>query len=719
MATSSVLSTLDWIIIAVVLLSTLMISLFIKDKNGKGGVEEFFTANRNAKWWFLGTSIVATTFASDTPLVITGWIAEFGIAGNWFWWGGAIGVVAITVFFARVWRSTGVVTDAEIAELRYGGKPAAVLRTSKAFVFSIIVNCVILGWVFAGMGKIAEPFMDWQYLLGNDFYQSVTNHYPSALLFKDINTSLTIFTLVLLTLIYSTLGGLKAILVTDFVWFILAISMAVVVSVYAVSSVGGLDAMWTNLTELYPSGGMASDLDGKVFLSHDQITSFIPSFTDGASGSLGIPFSAFILTLTFMWWTNGNVDGAGFFAQRLYSAKNNYEAEKGALWYGIAHFILRSWPWVIAGVAALVIYPRADINDTAAKFNACLQDQSNCTAEITACMENRYTCTIKGYSLLYKTEVTINKSDISTTSAQTTANHSEIQESTEKVLRFREDRERGYPALIKDVLPSGLMGLALVALMGAFMSTVSTHINWGASYIANDFYLRLFNPKASDRQLKIVSRLSTIGITALAIIVASFIENVGTMWLLNLGMMAGLGLPHLMRWFWWRANAWTELSGMLTGMSLALINYLISYNGLLPNDQISIFPSFMASHSIHVICWISLFSALVAIIATFLTPPVDEQSLQKFVDKVKPIGFWKHLNKDYSAERSFGESMLYFALGTVGIYAGMFGIGYLLKLNYLTAGVLLCLSIITLFIMIRGMTRSERKSNRLKRSLLN
>ncbi len=685
----TVLSNLDWAIVGLVLAMTFAVSLLIKDKEGSGGVEEFFTANRNAKWWLIGTSIAATTFASDTPLLITGWIAKYGIAGNWFWWGGAVGIVAITVFFARVWRSTGVVTDAEIAELRYGGKPAMVLRSSKAFVFSVVVNCIILGWVLAGMSKIAEPFMDWQYLLGANIYHAIDAAYPASLIFNDLNTSLTIFTLVTITLLYSALGGLRAILITDVVWFVLAMSMAIVLSYFAVSSIGGLEGMWAALEETYPKNMTATDLDGVAFLNHEQISSFIPSFSDDLAGGLGIPFSAFILTLTFMWWTNGNVDGAGFFAQRLYSAKDSGEAEKGAMWYGLAHFVFRSWPWVIAGVAALVIYPRAAVNDVAAEFNACLKDSTVCTVAMTNCMQDRYNCDVKEYGLLYKTEI--------------------IKDGAEPVIEFREDRERSYPAMIKDVLPKGLLGLALVALMGAFMSTVSTHINWGASYIANDFYLRFLNPSASNKNLILVSRLATLGITLVAIVVATFINSIGEMWNLYLGMMAGLGLPHLMRWFWWRANAWTEIAGMVTGLLLALSNYLLSFNNMLPEGQISIFPTSIASHPIHVICWISICSALASIVATYLTPAVDDDTLREFVKKVKPIGFWKDLNQGYSAPRSFAESMLYFILGSIGIYAGMFGIGYLLRLEYLTGIGFIILFISTMGFVIRGMNKISVK----------
>jgi len=690
----TVLSNSDWLIILVVLLATLLVSILIKSQQGKGGVEEFFTANRNAKWWFLGTSIVATTFASDTPLVITGWVAQYGIAGNWFWWGGAVGVVAVTVFFARVWRSSGVVTDAEVAELRYGGKPAIVLRTSKAFVFSVVVNCIVLGWVFAGMAKISEPFMDWQYLLGSSVYQTVTDYYPSVFIFTDLNTSLTIMALVIMTLTYSAVGGLMAILITDLVWFVLAMSMAIILSYFAVDSVGGLAQMWQSLADIYPTGQTSTDLDGNVFLSHQQVADFIPSFADGVGSSIGIPFSAFILTLSFMWWSNGNVDGAGYIAQRLYSAENNREAEKGALWFSVANFVLRSWPWILAGIAALVIYPRADVNLTATQFTNCLHNKSSCTQQVSDCIQNRYSCPIKEYALLQKT------------TGNWQAPNGEL---IENVDVYREDRERGYPALIKDTLPSGLMGLALVALMGAFMSTVSTHINWGASYITNDFYLRFINKTASDKKLTLVSRLSTVGITVMAIVVASFIENVGSMWELYFGMMAGLGLPHLMRWFWWRANAWTELSGMLAGFIIALSNYVFVQNGWINDEKMSIFPQSMANHSIHVICWISLISAVISLAVTLLTPAVDDESLKRFAQKVRPMGFWRDYNKESMPERGFVESLLYFLLGCIAIYTGMFGIGYLLRLEYFIGWSLLGVFALSLTIMVRGMNRLERK----------
>ncbi len=695
----TVLAPLDWLVIAALLGFSLLVGFLVKDQASEGGVEGFFTAGRKMKWWLLGTSIVATTFASDTPLAITGWIAQYGIAGNWFWWGGVLGSVAMTVFFARKWRTSGVVTDVELTELRYGGPAAATLRSVKAFINATLVNCIILGWVFAGMSKISESFMDWQWLLGDGVYGALASAYPDALLFGTLDNTLTIAVLLAVTLAYSALGGIRAVIITDLVQFVLAMGMSIVLTVLAVSHLGGLDAMWQGLATLYPADGSATDLAGNAYLTHERVAAFAPDFGEGVVGSLGIPFSAFVLTLGFMWWSSGTVDGSGFMAQRLYTAQDGGEAEKGALWYSFANFMLRSWPWAIAGVAALVIFPRADVDLAARQFTDCLHDEQACSVQMQQCLENRYRCEISEYALLYRTEGRLELDG--------TAPGNSPQGDSAMVEVFREDRERGYPALIRELLPAGLMGLMLASLMAAFMSTVSTHINWGASYLANDFYARFINRSASEVQLTRVSRLATLVIALMAVIVASTIDNIGSMWELYGGMMAGLGLPHLMRWLWWRANAWTEIAGMLTGFSLALINYVAGQQDLLPAGQMSIFPAWMASHAIHVICWISLFAALASIIVTLLTAPVEEARLRAFVAKIRPMGFWNGYSEGYEPERGLGLSAWYFALGGVSIYAGMFGVGYLLRLQTLQGVGLLVLCVVCLVAMVRGMGRLD------------
>lgn len=654
------------------------VGLMVKDRASEGGLEGFFVAGRNMRWWFLGTSIVATTFASDTPLAITGWIAQYGIAGNWFWWSEVIAAVAMTVFFARKWRNSGVVTDVEIAELRYGGPQAAVLRTVKASVFATFVNCVILGWVFAGMAKISEPFMNWSAFLGPDLYAAIAAVYPEALLFQTLDNSITIVILVAVTLFYSTMGGLRAVMITDLVQFTLAMSMSVLVAYLAVQHIGGLEVMWSELGALYP------DSPDSPYLSAERVGSFAPAFGEGVSGSLGIPFTAFVMTLGVMWWTSGKVDGSGYIAQRLYSAEDGGQAEKGALWYAFANFMIRSWPWAIAGIAALVIYPRADVNQLAATFTACANDAAQCSAQMNACLESRYACDIPGYALLY---------------TETDASGATL---------FLEDRERGYPALIRDVMPVGLLGLALASLMAAFMSTVSTHINWGASYIANDFYKRFVDPQASDARMTWVSRLATVAITLLSAWVATFVDNIGSMWELYGGMMAGLGLPHLMRWFWWRANAWTEIVGMVIGLGLATANFFIGATGGYGDAQMSLFPAWMASHPVHVIGWISLLAGIGSVIATLATRPVDESILRDFVQRVRPMGFWKGHNDGYSSERGLAASLLYWCTGTVSIYAGMFGIGYLLRLETALGLGLLALCAVSLAVTVHGINAIDR-----------
>ena len=693
---NTVLTGLDWAIIGSLLLFSLAVGFVVKDEASEGGIEGFFVAGRKMRWYFLGTSIVATTFASDTPLAITGWVAQYGIAGNWFWWGSAISSVAMTVFFARKWRNSGVITDAEIAELRYGGPAAAGLRAAKAFINCAFVNFIILGWVFAGMAKISEPFMDWQALLGSATYRVIEAIYPTFLIFHSLDNTITIWLLVMVTLAYSALGGLRAVIITDLVQFTLAMGMSIVLSWFAVQHIGGLDVMWAQLAELYPKGGEAVSTTGEVFLNHEQVASFVPSFELDGMGSLGIPFSAFVLTLGFLWWTNGNVDGSGYIAQRLNTARDGGEAEKGALWYSVANFMFRSWPWIIAGVAALVLYPRADVNNLAEEFTECLHTPAACTVEMKQCLDNRYACPIKGYSLLYLTEVDSDSGD-------------GLLEGSGRVQVYREDRERGYPALLRDVLPAGLIGLALASLMAAFMSTVSTHINWGASYVTNDLYYRFVNPKASDKSLTFVSRVATGVIALLSIYVSTFIDNIGAMWELWAGLMAGLGLPHLLRWLWWRANAWTEITGMLVGFSLALVNFLVGRMAGFAEGQMSIFPGALASHAIHVICWISLISGSAALIVTRLTKPVDDEQLRKFAEKVNPMGFWNGHNKGSVSERSLATSVFYWLLGTVAIYAAMFGVGFMLRLEYLLGIGLLVFGIVLLVFMVRGMGQVDRQ----------
>lgn len=777
------LSWIDLSVIGAFLVFSFAVGVFVKDKASEGGVEGFFTAGRDMKWWALGTSIVATTFASDTPLAITGWISKYGIAGNWFWWGGVLGTVCMTVFFARKWRTSGVVTDVEISELRYGGKPAAVLRTVKAAISSTLVNCIILGWVLAGMAKISEPFMDWKTWLGAGFY-SFFQGLPEFLQFNSVDNTITLYILIIVTVVYSTIGGLRAVIITDLVQFVMAMGMSIFLAWAAVNHIGGLEKTWSGLAQIYPAGQETASQSGEVYLTHEQVAAFIPDFDieqneagefgkydengiwKKVAGAMGFPMIAFILTMGMLWWTNGNVDGSGYIAQRLYTAEDGGHAEKGALWYGVANFMLRSWPWAITGVAALVIYPRAEVDQIARDFTMCINDKKLCTEEMTICLEDRYQCQIEEYGVMFQGTGTLAEFGANPLNPEQRADKDAFIASIDKEIAaakaivvepvaevepdapapaegsevvpqvdpaaekqakiaaleakkagvaglfkevpvFKEDRERSYPALIKKVLPIGLIGLAIAALMAAFMSTVSTHINWGASYIANDFYYRFVNPDASEKQLTFVSRLSTAGIALVAIYTGKFITNIGAAWEFYGAMMAGLGIPHLLRWLWWRANAWTELTGMIVGVVLAIINFFYKQDG-----AVSVLPEALASHPIVWICWVSLISGVIAIIVTMFTAEVPEPLIQKFVAKVRPMGFWKGLNKGYDSERSLNISLLFFVTGSAGIYAGMFGLGYLLRLEYVTGIILMVLFVGLLWFTVKGMDKvdQERKA---------
>jgi SSS family solute:Na+ symporter len=434
------------------------------------------------------------------------------------------------------------------------------------------------------------------------------------------------------------------------------------------------------------------------------------------------------LTLGVLWWMTGAVDGSGFTAQRFFAAKTPADAEKGALWYTWSNFILRTWPWVIAAIAALVLYPRPEMDKVARAATECLNNKAVCmqVSELhfpgkaihasglpvyQFCVENPRECPIKGFALMEKRQGHL-ALDGMLNLEKDPAKREEIKKNTETVTVLKEDREISYPLMIRDIMPLGLMGLAFATLIGAFMSTVSTHINWGASYITNDFYKRLLAPSASDKQLKLVGRLSTIALTFVALIVASMIENIGVMWVLWMGMMAGLGVPHLLRWLWWRANAWTELSGLIAGFALTMIQMFWPHEGgggtsfflnILPTDW-----HWLANEDPKHITIIGLMAAAISIVTTLLTKPVAESDLREFAKTVHPMGFWKEYGSTSKSERRLGETVIYWILGTISIYTGMFGIGFVLRNDWTEGLISIAVSALTLIAMLKGMSRIDK-----------
>lgn len=605
-------STLDWSLIALYLFGTFIVGAWMA-RSASSGLESYFVANRNLPWWWLGTSMVATTFAADTPLAVTGIVARDGIAGNWFMWCSVLTYISITVFFAGRWRAALVLTDVELTELRYGGRSASLLRGFKACYFSLLVNGIVLGWVFRAMSKISRPFISWEQILGPEIYHALARQWPALLLFDDFNNTLTVLVIFAVVVVYSSLGGIRGVILTDLFQFALAMICAILFACYAVAHVGGLDQMINSLHSLYPDRA-------------DDLLRFWPS---GSSPLL--PLNIFLVYVGLLWWAQYFSDGSGYLAQRINTARSPADAEKGSLWFTLACFVLRSWPWIIVALAALVVFPLEDPT----RF-------SPLGAELAG------------------------------------------------------DREMGYPMMMKLVLPSGMLGLTFVSLLAAFMSTVDTHLNWAASYLINDIYKRFVKPGASQRHLVRASRISVVFIAALSVLIAGQIDSIEQAWKFFVAIGAGVGLPQMLRWVWWRANAWTEITGMASAFIGAVALYL-----LLPHVRAE-----------YLLAAVVLASTGISLAATFLTPPVAQSVLQQFADRVQPIGLWNTTHAAAGRSSQLACRCVMWLQGVAGTLGALFGLGYLLLGRPAVGAALLGAACCCLWLMLRRMNSSAHAAYR-------
>lgn len=606
---------LDWVIFIVYLLLVFIVGVVVSRKSSEG-VDSYFVADRSLPWWWLGISIIATTFAADTPLAITGLTANGGIVGNWFWWGWAATYITISIFFAKRWRASNVLTDVEFIELRYSGKEAAFLRGFKAFFYGVVINVFILGWVVTAAVKIAGPFIQWKSILGASTFASLASVYPDFLLFKgDLNATLTILALLLIVMIYSSLGGIRGVILTDLFQFAIAIIVSIIFAWYAISATGGLENLHLNLVDIYGQEGAR------------HMTEIIPSFDNPL-----IPFEVFLIFVFVQWWVKYDSDGSGYIAQRINTAKDAKDAQKGSLLFAIAFIAVRTWPWIMVALVSLVLFP---LDDPTALYGP--------EGEIVGA-----------------------------------------------------DREAAYPVLMKLLLPVGLMGLAFTSLMAAFMSTVDTHLNWGASYLTNDIYRRFIKPDADQKQLVRFSRINVIIITILAVIVSSQMDSIAGAWKFFINAASGLGVAQLLRWFWWRANAWTEISSMLAALIATILSpYLFAS---LADD-----PNF----GTYALLGITAFALIVSITVTLLTPPASEEQLKEFIERCKPVGFWKGAGTTKVAISSFSQSILMWVLGLTVSFCGLFSIGYFLMLKPVWGTVNILLSITAFYFLNRMMKKED------------
>ncbi len=548
-----ILTTLDWALIVGYFVVSLLIGLYYSRRGGKD-VGEYFLSGRSLPWWLAGTSMVATTFAADTPLAVAGLVARNGVAGNWIWWNGALGGMLTVFFFARLWRRAGILTDVEFAELRYTGRPAALLRGFRALYLGIPINCVIMGWVNLAMAKILAITMGYDRL--------------TAVL---LSLAITGF--------YSALSGLWGVVVTDFFQFVFAMSGTIALAVIAL-----------RLPQIGGVAGLQEKLPPETF-------EFLPRLggtVTEAGPSLALPAAAFFAYVGVQWWASWypgqEPGGGGYVAQRMMSAKDERHSFYATLWFTIAHYCIRPWPWILVGLASLVLYP--DLVD----------------------------------------------------------------------------KESGYVMVMRDFLPAGWRGLLLGAFFAAYMSTISTQLNWGTSYVVNDFYRRFVRRDGTERHYVRVSRATTILLMILGAIVTFYLESIRQAWEFVLESGAGIGLVLILRWYWWRVNAWSEISAMVAAAGVFA--------------AVRLFTDLQFPYSLLVVV---AGTTITWLIVTMATAPEPEAHLVAFYQRVRPDGpGWAHIAAKAGSTRpaQLGGLMIDWMTGGILVYAVLFGVGALILGRY-------------------------------------
>src|SRR5689334_10219135 len=553
------LSLLDWSVIAAYFLFNLGIGLYYA-RRASGSTSEFFLSGRNVPWWLAGTSMVATTFAADTPLAFRSFVAANGIAGNWLWWNMVMSGMLTVFLYARLWRRAGVMTDIEFAELRYSGKPAAFLRGFRALYLGLPINCIILGWVNLAMVKILEITLG-------------VNKRGAIMI---------VIGMLLFTSFYTAISGLWGVLVTDLFQFALKMGMVIVLAILAVNAVGGIDSLKSKIGAMDAAAGAGSRL------------AFFPEFD-----SVWMPAITLFVYLGVIWWSTwypgAEPGGGGYVAQRIFSAKNEKHGLLATLWFNIAHYALRPWPWILTALASLILYPELV------------------------------------------------------------------------------DKESGYIKTLLDpnVFPTYLRGFMLAAFAAAYMSTIGTQLNWGASYVVNDVYRRFLRPAAVEREYVVVSQAVTIALMLVSIYVTLHLASIEQAWKLLIVTGAGTGTVLLLRWFWWRINAWSEVSAMVVAAIVSLyLQLIVKWDSDRPREFAYLM---LVTVTLTTIAWL---------VTTWLTRPEPAATLRDFYQRVRPYGpGWKPIAAsvgELPPRGSPGADLLNAVLGCVLVYSALFGVGELL-----------------------------------------
>ncbi len=544
---------LDWTIVAIYFVVAAAIGLALAKRGGRS-VADYFVGGRSLPWWLAGTSMVATTFAADTPLAVTELVVQYGVAGNWLWWNMVMSGMLTVFFYARLWRRAGVMTDVEFTELRYGGRPAAILRGFRAAYLALPINLIVMGWVNLAMVEIAAVALD----------------IPRAGAF------LVCF---FLAAFYSIVSGLWGVVVTDLFQFVLAFGGAVILAIFAVEAVGGIAGLEAGLETAYGSA------EGAIALLPTEGATWMPTIT-------------FAVYLGMNWWASwypgAEPGGGGYVAQRIFSTRTERDGLLATLWFNIAHYALRPWPWILVALASTILYTDID------------------------------------------------------------------------------NPRQGYVLAIVDLLPAGLTGLVMAGFAAAYMSTISTQLNWGASYLVNDLYARFYRPAADDRELVRVSRAATGALMLASLGVTYFMGSIEGAWRFLLAIGAGTGLVLILRWYWWRINAWSEISAMLASLVVSL--WLWFGAGLDPDDPGQWAMIMLATVGVSTATWVAV---------TYLTRPETDGVLEGFYRRVRPGGpGWYAVAErlGYGREGVDGGALNWtnWVAGIAAVYSALFGTGKLI-----------------------------------------
>jgi solute:Na+ symporter, SSS family len=576
------LTWLDWGIVAAYFVISALLGLAFASRGGRS-VQDFFLSGRSLPWWLAGTSMVATTFAADTPLAVAGFVARQGIAGNWIWWSAATGSMLTVFFFARLWRRAGILTDVEFAELRYSGRPAAILRGFRALYLGVPINCVVMGWVNLAMAKILTITLGWDRMTAVMISLAITG-------------------------IYSALAGLWGVVVTDFFQFTFAMAGSIALAWFALRQpeIGGVS-------------GLLEKLPASAF-------EFLPSFSDTSAhemaGLATLPLASFLAFAGVQWWSSWypgqEPGGGGYIAQRMMSAKDERHSFLATLWFTVAHYCVRPWPWIIVGLASMVLYP--DITD----------------------------------------------------------------------------KEAGYVMVLRDHLPAGWRGMLLAAFFAAYMSTISSQLNWGTSYIVNDWYRRFVRVDADEQHYVWVSRTATLVLMVASGIVTYYLESIRQAWEFVLESGAGIGLVLILRWYWWRINAWSEISAMIASA--------IGYAVIKTSTSLAFPESLFALVAWTTVCWLAV---------TLLTPAEPDERLIAFYRRTRPEGpGWTRVaaRAGEPPPPSIAGLFIDWIAGTILVYSALFGVGSLIFHGVARALPFFVVAIVCVWLIARDVSRRGWKS---------